>query len=64
MHEGLDILILVCLGIVFAVPIFPFVTGLLWIISYFFSAVPFSWFLIGIISIALGIMTSFLILSD
>jgi len=64
MHEALDILILVCLGIVFAIPIFPFATGLLWVISYFVSAVPFNWILAGIISLVAGMMVSFLILSD
>lgn len=64
MHEALDILILVCLGIVFAVPIFPFATGLLWVISYFVAVVPFSWILVGIISLVAGMIVSFLILAD
>lgn len=64
MHEVLDIVILVCLGILFAIPIFPIVAGLLWLVSTLISSVPFSWIIVGIVSFILGIFVSGLILSD
>lgn len=64
MHELLDVLILVCLGIVFAIPIFPIAAILIWVLTLVIPGFSFSWLLTGIASFIIGMIVSFVILSD